>query len=79
MSTIAAPDSSEAVVEDAAVKKTVNDVSNIRPEESVLAGKTFIVDLFQGLEVIFHTLVKASGLRFPGAVGCGLRGGMVWG
>jgi hypothetical protein len=53
-----AADSSEAVMEDAAVKKPVDDVSHIRPKESVLAGKAFIVDLFQGLEVVFHALIE---------------------
>jgi len=66
-------DPGESVVEDAAVEKPRDDVSYIRAEESVLAGKAFIVDLFQGLEVVSHALIKGSGLRFPGAVGCGLR------
>ncbi len=61
-----ASDPGEAVLEDAAVEKPVDDVSYIRAEESVLAGKAFIVDLFQGLEVVFHALIEGSGLRFPG-------------
>jgi hypothetical protein len=60
-------DPGEAVPEEAAVEKPVDDVSHIRAEESVLAGKAFIVDLFQGLEVVFHALIKGGGLRFPGA------------
>jgi uncharacterized protein len=48
MTTIATPDSSEAIVEDAAVEKPINNISHISPEESVLAGKAFVVDLFQG-------------------------------
>jgi len=74
-----ASDPGEAVLEDSAVEKPVNDASYIRAEKSVLAGKAFIVDLFQGLEVVFHALIEGSGLRFPGAVEVGLRGGMVWG
>jgi hypothetical protein len=64
-------------VDDAAVEKPVNDVSYIGAKESVLAGKAFIVDMFQGLEAIFHALIKGGGLRFPGVVGLGLWGGMV--
>jgi hypothetical protein len=52
---------------------------DIGAEESVLPGKAFIVDLFQGLEMILPTLIKGSGLRFRCAVGCGLRRGMGWG
>lgn len=47
-----AADSSEAVMEDATVKEPIDDVSRIRPKESVLAGKAFIVDLFQSLLAI---------------------------
>ncbi len=67
---------SEADLKDAAVEKPVDDVSNIRAEESVLAGKAFIVDLLQGLEVILHALIEGRGLQFSGAVGGGFRRGM---
>jgi len=57
-----------STVEDAAIDKPVDDVSHIGSEESVLPDKAFIVDLFQGLEVV-HALIQGGGLWLPGSVG----------
>ncbi|MEW6664002.1 MAG: hydroxyacid dehydrogenase [Thermodesulfobacteriota bacterium] len=63
-------DASKTVMEDAAIKITVDDLLHISAEEAVLGVKSLVVDLLKLLEVILDTLVILGVLRFPGAV-CG--------
>jgi len=47
MVTILAFNTGKAVVENAAVKISVDNLPHIRPEKAILLGKALIVDLFQ--------------------------------
>jgi len=46
-----APDSGEAVMEDAAIKVTVNDHFDIRTKKAILFRKTVVIDLFKSLKM----------------------------
>jgi hypothetical protein len=48
---------SKAIMEDAAIKITVNDLSHIRPEKAILFGKTLVIDLLKRLEMVFNALI----------------------
>ena len=50
-------DTSEAVVEDAAIQVAVDNLPYVGTKETVLFRKEFIVDLFQSFKVILHTLI----------------------
>jgi hypothetical protein len=47
----------EAIMEDAAIQVAIDNLPYVRAEEAVLPRKDLIVDLFQSLEVILHTLI----------------------
>ena len=49
MVTILAFNTGKAVVENAAVKISVDNLPHIRPEKAILLGKALIVDLFYSL------------------------------
>jgi hypothetical protein len=57
MATVAAPDTGEAIMQNAAIEKPVNNLSHIRPEEPVLLRKPLVIDLFKPLEVVLHALI----------------------
>jgi len=63
MTTVTAPHSSKAVVEDATIKITVNNLLHIWPKKTVLLGKTLIIDLLKRLEMVFNALVILRILR----------------
>jgi hypothetical protein len=52
-----APDSGEAVMEDAAIKVTVNDHFDIRTKKAILFRKTVVIDLFKSLKMILNALI----------------------
>jgi hypothetical protein len=52
-----ASDPGEAVMKDAAIEVTVNDRFDIRTQETILFGKTVVVNLLKSLEIIFNTLI----------------------
>ncbi|PIP48345.1 MAG: hypothetical protein COX16_01295 [Deltaproteobacteria bacterium CG23_combo_of_CG06-09_8_20_14_all_51_20] len=57
MATVAAPDTGEAIMQNAAIEKPVNNLSHIRLEEPILFRKTLVLDLFKSLEVVLHALI----------------------
>jgi hypothetical protein len=57
MTTVTAPHSSKAVVEDAAFKVAVNYLSYIGAEKAILPGKALVIDLFKSFEMILNTPV----------------------
>ena len=57
MVTILAFNTSKAIVKDATVKITINDLSHIRPKKAILLGKTLIIDLLKRLEMVFSALI----------------------
>lgn len=56
MAAVFASHPGEAFMEDAAIEITVNDPFDIRPQKTVMFGKTVVVDLFKSLKMIFNTL-----------------------
>jgi len=57
MVTILAFNTGKAVVENAAVKISVDNLPHIRPEKAILLGKALIVDLFQRFKIVFNALI----------------------
>ena len=57
MATVPAPNTGKAVMEDAAIKIAINDLSHIGPKKAILLGKALIIDLLQRLKVIFNTMI----------------------
>ena len=64
MVTILAFNTGKAVVENAAVKISVDNLPHIRPEKAILLGKALIVDLFQRFKIIFNALIILTVLWF---------------
>ncbi len=68
MVTIFAFNTGEAVVENAAVKISADNLPHIGPEKAILLGKPLIIDLFKRLEMIFNTMIILRVLWFAGLV-----------
>jgi hypothetical protein len=47
----------EAVMEDAAIEVTVNNLFDIRTQKTILFGKTVVINLFKSLKMILNTLI----------------------
>jgi hypothetical protein len=47
----------KAIMEDATVKISVNNLPHIRPEKAILLGKALITDLFQRFKIVVNALV----------------------
>jgi len=58
----------KAIMEDATVKITINDLSHIGPEKAILLGKVLIVDLFQRFKIVLNALIILRVLWFAGLV-----------
>ena len=58
----------ETIVEDAAIKITVDHLLHISTEKSVFDGEAFVIDLLKFLKVILNALVILGILRFARAV-----------
>ena len=54
MVTILAFNAGKAVVEDATIKITVNNLLHIWPKKTVLLGKTLVINLLKRLEMVFN-------------------------
>jgi hypothetical protein len=54
----------KAVVQDAAVKKTINDLPYVGAKKAILFFKALIIDLLKLLEMVFNTLV-VGGILWP--------------
>jgi hypothetical protein len=65
MSAVFASDSGETVVEDAAIKITVNHLLHISTEETILGGEALVIDLLKFLKMILNALVIFGILRLP--------------
>ena len=63
MSTFSTFNPCKAIVQDAAIKIAVNDLSHIGPEKAILLGKTLVIDLLKRLEMVFNALVILRILR----------------
>jgi len=74
MAAIGAADSGKAVMEDAAVQKTVNHLFDIGPKNPVSSGEPFIIDLIERLKIILNTLIILGLLRSSGLVDRGCAG-----
>ena len=57
MAAIATPDTCKAIVQDAAIKIAIDDLSDIGPKKAILLGKALIIGLFQCLKMILNTLI----------------------
>lgn len=54
---ISTSDTGKPIAKDTTIKVPVDHPSYIGPEEAVLPGKTFIIDLLQRFKMIFDTLI----------------------
>ena len=54
-------DPCKAVMEDAAVQKTIDDLFDVWPEKAVFGCKPVVIDLLQRLKVILNTLIILRG------------------
>jgi len=70
MAAVFAPDSGETIVEDAAIKITIDDLLNISTQEAVLGREPLVIDLLEFLKVILNASVMQGILWFPRTV-CG--------
>ena len=52
----------KAIMEDAAIKIAINDLTDIRTEKSILPGKTIIVDLPKFFKMTLNTLLVRCAL-----------------
>ena len=68
MAAIATPYTGKAIVQDSAVKVSIDHFLDIRPEKTVLLRKTIIIDLLKRLKMVFNALVILRSLRFSRAV-----------
>ena len=68
MAAVFASDSGEAIMEDAAIEITANNQFDIGTKETILFGKTVIVDLFKSLKMLLNTLIILRYLWFPRAI-----------
>ena len=68
MAAIATPDTGKAIVQDSAVKVSIDHFLDIRPEKTVLLRKTIIIDLLKRLKMVFNALVILKSLRFSRAI-----------
>ena len=50
-------DPCKSVMQDAAVQVAVDDLFDVRPEETVFRCKLVVIDLFQFFEIVLDTLV----------------------
>lgn len=57
MVTIITFNTGKAIVKDATVKITINDLSHIGSEIAVLLGKTLIIDPFKRFKMVFNALI----------------------
>jgi hypothetical protein len=64
MVTILAFNTGKAVVENAAVKISVDNLPHIRPEKAILLGKALIVILFQRFKIVLNALIILRVLWF---------------
>lgn len=67
-------DPCKAVMEDAAVQKTIDDLFDVWPEKAVFGCKPVVIDLLQRLKVILNTLIILRGLRLSGLINRGYIG-----
>jgi len=64
MTTVFAFDAGETIVQYAAIKITIDDLTRINTEEAVLSGEALIIDLLKFLKVILNAPVILGILRF---------------
>jgi hypothetical protein len=67
-------DPCKAIVEDAAVQIAVDDLFDVRPEETVFLCELAVIDLFQIFKIVLDTLVVLGFLGLSGLVNEGYPG-----
>jgi len=65
---LSTPGPGKAIIQDATIKVTINHLLHIGPEEAILPGKGFIIDLSRGFKMFFKTLIISRFLRFAGPI-----------
>lgn len=55
MTTVTAPYTSKAIVQDSAVQITVDHLHYVRAEKSVTPFETVFINLFKGLKIVLNT------------------------
>lgn len=68
MVTIFAFNTGEAVVENAAVKISADNLPHIGQEKAILLGKSLIIDLFQLIKIVLNALIILRVMWFAGLV-----------
>jgi hypothetical protein len=68
MSTVLTSYSCKSVMQDTAIKITIDNLSHIRPEKAILSFKALLIELFKCLEIIFNTLIILGVLWSSGAI-----------
>ena len=76
MAAVSTSNACKAVVQDAAIEVTANDLPHIGPEKAILPGKALIVDLFQRFKVVLNALIIQRGgvkslIDLPVVISCG--------
>ncbi len=67
-------DPCKAIVQDAAVQIAVDDLFDVRPEETVFLCELVVIDLLQMFKIVFDTLIVLGFLGFSGMVDRGYIG-----
>jgi hypothetical protein len=57
MTAFSTSNSCKSVMQDTAIKITIDDLSHIRPEKAILSLKALLIDLFESLTMIFNTAI----------------------
>ena len=61
-------DPCEAVMQDAAVQVSIDDLLYVGSQKSILFGKAIIIDPFKFFEMVFNTLIILRILRFTRSI-----------
>jgi hypothetical protein len=59
------PDTGKAVMQNAAIKIAINDLSHIGTEKAILPGEVIIVNRIKSLKMIFDTLIILFCVNVP--------------
>jgi hypothetical protein len=57
MSTVLTSYSCKSVMQDTAIKITIDNLSHIRPEKAILSFKALFIDLFKCFKMVFDTTI----------------------
>jgi len=57
MTAFSTSNSCKSVMQDTAIKITIDNLSHIRPEKAILSFKALLIDLLESLTMIFNTAI----------------------